>query len=240
MNQTQTDLVSAPSLSPSPSPAPRLAGFDARLAALELQAASQALTIDALVRTFADLADVAKRAQTRLEAAERGIKLGRPVGSRGAAAHPSDVGRRDAADLGFSRSGSAGFASGAQSETLPGIAGLRGTDEAISECLSEAIVNLFVVRNVPSLVIPVHELEDVARVYQAELGRGWPFSSRKHFARRVTMFADELLAHGVRASKSRTSDGKVFWRFEQLAADGFPVAVEPVEAASEPAETSAE
>lgn len=229
----QTDLTESERSAPSV-PLARPSSIDARLAALELQIASQAFTIDALQRTLEDLADVTKRAVTRLDAASRGIKLGRPVGSRGTATRPSPVAARDAADLGFD--GSAHRSAGVQSETLPGIAevtGLRGTDESILECLSEVIMNLFVTRNVPSVVISIQDLEGEARVYQAELERGWPFSSRKHFARRVTMFAEQLLGFGVRATRMRTSHGKIFWRFEQLAADGMPIAIlEP--AAPEP------
>jgi hypothetical protein len=218
-------------------PHPTHPGFthiDARLSALEVQTASQGLTVDALRRTIEDLADVLKRAATRLEAAERGVRLGRPPGSRGTAAHPSELAERDAAEFDF-RGGSIPHVAEGQ-QVLPA---LRGTDEAILECIVESVISYLVSRNVPSVTVSVLDLEAHARAYQADLGRGWPFMSSKHFARRVRMATRDLLAQNVRATSSRTTYGKIFWKLEMLAADGNPIATQPAADAALDAEPEA-
>lgn len=198
---------------------------------VEAQLAVQALKIDALKRTIEELSDVLKRGATRLEAAERGVRLGRPPGSRGTASRPSELAERDAAELDFRGGSTPHVAEGQQ--VIPA---LRGTDEAILDCIVESAVSYLASRNTPSATVSILDLESNARAYQADLGRGWPFTSSKHFARRFTMAVPSLLAQGVQASRFRTTYGKIFWKLEMLAADGYPIATEPPAApSSEPA-----
>lgn len=200
---------------------------DSRMSTVEAQLAVQALKIDSLKRTVEELCDVLKRAATRLEAAERGVRLGRPPGSRGTASRPSDLAGRDAAEFDFRGGSTPHVAEGQQ--VLPS---LRGTDEAILDCIVESAVNYLVSRNTTAATVSILDLESNARAYQADLGRGWPFTSSKHFARRFTMAVPSLLAQSVQASRFRTTYGKIFWKLEMLAPDGYPIATQPgVEAA---------
>lgn len=194
-----------------------------RVCELEAQLASVHLILQAHSRTAADVLQLAQRSATRLEAAQRGVRLGRPPGSSGSAAHPSDVAARDAAEIGLSSSDAG------ETELL--FEDMRGAEEAIFECLLESLTGYLVERNATVATASSIELERHARQYQAEMGRGWPFSSSKHFSRRVAMVIDQLRAHGLRVTKMRSTKGKRFFRVEQLAVDGFPVAAQEAGAA---------
>lgn len=199
----------------SPPQRPATPSIEARVASLEASVAALHELLAAHARTAADVLAIAQRHVTRIDAATRGVRLGRPPGSRGSAAHPSELAARDAADV--DQDGDA--------PTL--FADLRNADAAILECLLEALTGYLVAANVTAATVSSIELERHARQYQAEMGRGWPFSSSKHFSRRVGMAVDELRANGLRVTKLRSTKGKRYFRLEQLAADGFPVAVEP-------------
>ncbi len=206
---------------PSAVPAPRVVrapSLEERVNALELQLASQARVIEAYERTLNDLSEVFRRAVVRVDAADRGTRLGRPPGSRGTAARPSSIAERDAADLNLSDHSTA-------SGGTPLFPSLRGTDEAIVECLTEAVAGFLVERNSSVEIASSFDLEAHARRHQADLGRGWPFTSAKHFARRLGMVEPQLLALGIRATKFRSTRGKLFWKLEQVAPDGFPIPV---------------
>lgn len=189
--------------------------LEARVCELEAQLASVHLILQAHSRTAADVLQLAQRQATRLEAAQRGVRLGRPPGSSGTAAHPSKLAARDAAEIGLTSSDAG--------ETEPLFEDMRGAEEAIFECLLESLTGYLVERNVTVATASSIDLEHHARKYQAEMDRGWPFSSSKHFSRRVAMVIDQLRAHGLRVTKMRSTKGKRFFRIEQLALDGFPL-----------------
>lgn len=193
----------------------------ARIESLTVDLARAQDAIAALLRNHADAAELAQRARTRLEAADRGTRLGRPPGSRGSAAHALPIASQDDATLETA------------TDVFPDLRS-KGDLEAISECINEA-VTLYAMqaleRGQTSSVVSLFDLEAFARAYQADMHRGWPFGSTRHFGRRLGMARDELLAQGIRVSPMRSTKGKRFWKVEQLAQDGFPVAAQDAGAA---------
>lgn len=230
---------SAPSPAPAPSLSPSAVGAAiaaatapllARIERLEIDLARALDMLDAHARTVDDSRDLATRAALRMNAASKGTRLGRPPGSRGTAAHPSP-GARDDEPI-------------AQTDTAV-FHDLRNPDDlqAIADCLIESIT-LYAMqaaeKGQSSTLVSLFDLEAHARAYQADMGRGWPFGSNRHFGRRLGMAREELLAQGIRLTPMRSTKGKRFWKLEQLAPDGHPIVIQPMaEPAAEPVHAAA-
>lgn len=195
-----------------------------RIERLEIDLARALDMLDAHARTVDDERDLASRAALRMSAAAKGTRLGRPPGSRGSAAHPS-AGARD--DEPIAQTGTAVFPD------------LRNADDvqAISDCILES-VTLYAMqaseKGQASTLVSLLDLEAHARAYQADMGRGWPFGSTRHFGRRLGMAREELLAQGIRLMPMRSTKGKRFWKIETLAPDGHPVVMQPPAAPAAP------
>lgn len=232
-----SNAAHAPHLTPPPMPnhaslgaaiAAATAPLVSRIERLEIDLARALDMLDAHARTVDDSRDLAARAALRMSAASKGTRLGRPPGSRGTAAHPS-LGARD--DEPITQTGTAIFPD------------LRSADDlqAIADCIIES-VTLYAMqaaeRGQASTLVSLLDLESHARAYQADMGRGWPFGSSRHFGRRLGMAREELLAQGIRLSPMRSTKGKRFWKLELLAPDGQPAALRMVEGVPEDAPAS--
>lgn len=162
-------------------------GADARAARETHDRHEQVLV--SLAASLRELAQVTHRMHMRVDAALRGVKLGRPTKEQ------SDAKARESSHL------------------FPDLeANGNAYDVSLEELLVEGIAMAFAAANVEPLLLSTDELAMRCQTLLEKAERPWPFSSTKHFGRRIGMTRQRLLSEGFKLDPYRDDHGKRHWR----------------------------